>query len=452
MSKEYRPYFYELALLDVTPYPINVIAPGCSVTDNGSGVSLTGELTDELLRETLFNEQNGYMSHPGIVSGPYTLISYDAEVGTASFAANPYYKGNSEGEKPRISQVDVMTVTQESCVSLLADGTLTLIHKAVDADVITEGIALAGQPEYSVTNYTRSGLSMVSFCTEQPAVSDTTVRQAIAMCFDRNSFLTTYTGTYGLAVDGYYGIGQWLYQLVSGILTPTDSEGNPLDEATQEQWAQVNLNGLSVYSFNPSDAAALLERNGWQLNDEGVREKDGVALNLTLVCNSQEKLTEAFSLYLQQPLAEAGIRLTITPVAADELLALYYRNTDRSCDMIFVGTNFAEVFDPSLTYSTDVMLQGSANTTGLKDEKLYNLAQSMRSTEPGDLLTYTQRWVAFQEYWTQVLPAIPVYSNVYFDIYSSTLHGYSISQNTTWSRAILGAWLSDYTDAEAAAE
>ena len=67
----------------------------------------------------------------------------------------------------------------------------------------------------------------------------------------------------------------------------------------------------------------------------------------------------------------------------------------------------------------------------------------MRRTEPGDVLTYCQKWVAFQERWAEVLPAIPVYSNVYFDSYAETLHDYSVSANLTWSEAIVGAYQGD---------
>lgn len=172
-------------------------------------------------------------------------------------------------------------------------------------------------------------------------------------------------------------------------------------------------------------------------------------LDLNLVCFDSEKLIDAFTQYLQQPLAQVGIRLNITTVNTDELLDLYYRRVQRSCHMIFVGVNFTEVFDPSASYATGDDADLVMNTSALQDERLEALAVAMVSTQAGDLLTYTQRWIAFQEYWTKVLPAIPVYSNVYFDFYTSKLHGYDISLKTTWSRAILGAYLSDYTDAEA---
>ena len=67
----------------------------------------------------------------------------------------------------------------------------------------------------------------------------------------------------------------------------------------------------------------------------------------------------------------------------------------------------------------------------------------MRKTEPGDVLSYCQKWVAFQERWTEVLPAIPVYSNVYFDFYTTRLQNYRVTENQTWTQAIVAAALAE---------
>jgi len=106
------------------------------------------------------------------------------------------------------------------------------------------------------------------------------------------------------------------------------------------------------------------------------------------------------------------------------------------------------VFDPTLNFvPADGEFVGS-NYQAIDDEKLYELAKDMRMTEPGDVLTYCQKWVAFQEYWAEVLPTIPVYSNAYFDFYTNTLQNYLISSNATWSQAIVEAYLSDPAELE----
>ena len=120
---------------------------------------------------------------------------------------------------------------------------------------------------------------------------------------------------------------------------------------------------------------------------------------------------------------------------------IYYRRVARDCDMIYLATNFGTVFDPSTTYSTDEAYVKTVNRTGIRDKKLAQLAVDMRKTEPGDVLSYCRKWVAFQERWTEVLPAIPVYSNVYFDFYTTRLQNYRVTENQTWTQAIVGATL-----------
>ena len=79
-------------------------------------------------------------------------------------------------------------------------------------------------------------------------------------------------------------------------------------------------------------------------------------------------------------------------------------------------------------------------------DELYALAVAMRRTEPGDLLTYCENWLAFQQRFMLSLPAIPIYSNVYFDFYPQILHNYVINANASWPQAINAAYLDEYAE------
>ena len=88
------------------------------------------------------------------------------------------------------------------------------------------------------------------------------------------------------------------------------------------------------------------------------------------------------------------------------------------------------------------------NPSALDDETLYRIALDMRQTQPGDTLAYVQKWIQFQERFAESLPMIPLYSNVYFDFYSRTLHDYVITGSVTWGQAIVSSYLSDPEDLE----
>ena len=481
VKAEYLPYFYELALLSITPYPIQVIAPGCEVADDGEGVYIrnideTVEepiFTAELLRETVLNPETGYLSHPSVTSGPYKLVSYDAEAHTAEFEINEAYKGNSAGLKPQIQRLVYKLASNADMISQLESGEFGLLNKCVNAEALDAGMKLVADGGVAVSNYARTGFSFISFSCERPATQSASVRQAIAECYDKDGFISEYVRNYGLRVDGYYGIGQWMYRLVEGSTEPpVEAPAEDADEATVAayeeaiaQWDTLSLENMRVYNVDTDAAQQLLIDDGWTLNRDGVEfdpEKDDVrckeidgaltALELKLIYPEGNTVGAALESALVENLAKVGVRLEVEAVPFAELLRIYYRQDARDCDMIYLATNFASVFEPSATFNPEEAYQGMNNTTGIADAQLYALAVDMRQTEPGDVLSYCQKWVAFEEAWSELLPAIPVYSNVYFDFYTPTLHDYNVSSSTGWAEAIVGAYLGDVETEEVPVE
>lgn len=462
VKHEYRPFFYELGLLYYNPYPISVIAPGCTVKDDGNGVYVDGGMTAEMLQTTMLDENNGYVSHPSVVSGAYTLISFDGY--TAEFAINPYYKGNSEGKLPMIAKLVYTQVFNDQAMSELASGKVGLVNKCVSADEITEGLQNISGGAYAMSSYPRTGLSYISFCCEKNTVGSNAVRQALAMCLDKDSVVAAYVGNYGLRVDGYYGMGQWMYQMVDGgIQPPVDApeEGASADDEQAYEdalaaWDALSLENIKIYNFDTEAAEQLLIDDGWTLNRDGaefvkgtddVRCKmvDGelVALDLRMAYPEENTMGDVLQQYFVDNLPQIGVKVTLIPTNMTDLLQIHYRQVDRDVDMIFLATNFTVIFDPSQTYSPEDYATSVYNTSAINDPELYERAVDMRMTEPDDLLGYCTKWVAFQERWTEVLPAIPIYSNAYFDFYTANLHEYVINENVTWTQAIIGAYMSD---------
>ena len=460
ISHEYLPFFYEMGLLSCNPYPISVIAPGVTVRDDGDGVYLANEdetvqepvFTAELLKETVLDPETGYMSHPSVVSGPYTRTSWDGEV--AEFAINPYYKGNAAGEKPIIPTLIYTMSQNETEMEDLISGKFGLLNKVTRTDVITSGIAQVGDEQQNIkmANYPRCGLSYISFACEKATVSSETVRQAIVRCLDREQLTADYTGNYGTIVNGYYGLGQWMYGVVAGTtappITPPEDEK---DQKAQDEYLEklaafeaLSLDNLTEYTLDTETAASLLEQDGWILNDEGLREKDGVVLDLKLIYPEGNQIAEHLEKHFKANLEQVGIHLTMEALPMGELLSHWYRQTERDEDMIYLASNFDLLFDPSVYFNDE----GEWAYTSLADEKLYEEAISMRKTEPSDVLAYIQHWIAFQERFNQTLPMIPLYSNIYFDFYTGYLQNYRISQNATWGEAIVGAYLSAEEPAE----
>ena len=313
------------------------------------------------------------------------------------------------------------------------------------------------------TIYPRIGMSFFTFSYEKPTVHEIAVRQAIAWCMDRNALTEDYCNGWGVRVDGYYGIAHWCYMVVNGLLDyPVDYPEDEDDEeairryeAEIAAWELLNLDQLTDYEVDVPRAIQLLESAGWTLNRNGEPYVAGVddcrckyiddelvALDLSLMYPEGNHIVDHIQEMWIDHLNEAGILLTLVPTDMQDLFYYYYRETaDRPTDMIYLATNFHVIVDPSITYSVDTELNHKIwNNTFSDDQELWWRAVDMRKTEPGMYYEYVTKWIAFQERYNEVLPAIPLYSNFYFDFYTTQLHNYNITAHVTWTQAILDAY------------
>ena len=142
--------------------------------------------------------------------------------------------------------------------------------------------------------------------------------------------------------------------------------------------------------------------------------------------------------HLTNRLRQAGIVLRVKTDDMETLVSAYRGRTEIDTDMIYLGENFMIAFDPEIFAPKTQGTEMSA-----VKEELHRLAQDMVRTEPEDLIGFERKWVKLQEKITETLPLIPVYTNVYFDFFSRSLHDYQITKSPTWGEAIVSAYMSD---------
>ena len=442
LAPEFTPYFYQMQALDFYPLPISVIAPGCEVKDDGEGIYLSGTFDADTIRKTILDPETGYAAHPGVTSGPYMITEYDGK--TVWLKTNPNYKGDIDGNRPIIENVIVRYIPSTDLLSALIVGDVDLTVRSIRTEQVATGMALAAMDEYTLKSYSRNGLAFISFCGEKGPTADPNVRKALAMCLDKAGLNAKYSGNQGLPVDGYYGIGQWMFPMTRGQIPEAWQEENP-----DETWEDFNLDGLTVYPLDVEAAKKLLDEAGWNLNadagawTEGLRYKniDGMLTPLTLrLAYPTENLAgpmlqEFFAPYL----LEAGAELEVYPINMPDLLPIYYGQVERNYDMIMIGSNFQDVFDPSVYYDEN----GKDRLNGITDPQLAEMAKELRQTEPGNGAEYVRRWIKYLEYRSEVLPEIPLYSNAYMDFHISTLREYAPAATSSWSEAVIKAYMSD---------
>lgn len=140
-----------------------------------------------------------------------------------------------------------------------------------------------------------------------PILSDLNVRKAIAHSLD-----------YQTIIDNVY-LGQG-YPLASNVL-PAIS------------WAHDDT--LQPYDYDQELAISLLEEAGWVDEDgDGVREKDGVPLSLSLLTNAGNTVREDIGALVQDQLSQLGFDINFEAI---DFGVLVERMLGQTYDMVIIG-------------------------------------------------------------------------------------------------------------------
>ncbi len=394
------PDFNELRYVDLFPTPIESALPGTDLADEGKGVYLKGKWDETSLREALRGDQ-GYCSHPNVVSGPYRLESFDARTGEAHLVRNGYY----QAARPAIEDIRFISLGNDEVEEALKTGRVQLVNKLLSKSVLE---SLSGVQGLLTQRYPREGMAYLAFNYDNEVVRSLDVRKAVARSLDRQAIVSQFYGDNGLVVDGYYGAGQWM---------------------TLRREA-LGLDMPKGYEYDLKEASLALNRAGYTQNKP---------LALSLLIPEGNAVAEAVAAQLEASFEQLGAQLSVERRPWVEVLSQYYRQSSRQCDMIFMASNFSAYFEPTQQFATGEAYQGTLNQMGVSIRRLYERADRMRAVSPDAPLTYFDRWQEFQAEFMRQLPLVPLYSNYYTDVFSENLQGYDIAAHASWADAILDA-------------
>lgn len=310
-------------------------------------------------------KDNPYNSAPTVTSGPYLFDEWLPDEVVRLHANPDYWKG-----KPNIENIVLRILAEpsvliqsleagESDYAWMQTNQLELFSSLDAFNIIVtptnQILHLSmnwGDPNNPMAAYDENG----NLVEQAPnfALSDVRVRQAIAMGYDKSAILAT--------------LGENGGQLVGSYLYPTS-------------WA-YNAD-IQPWPYDPEAAAALLDEAGWVMNDAtGIREKDGVPLQLELKGTSITELLENTALVVQDQLGDIGIEVTIDSpeynVWVGDLLGQKY---DLAVPMSGIGID-PNGFIDVLTASTADVPGSGLNWDSYVNPHLDELADQAR-TVPG---------------------------------------------------------------------
>ena len=210
-----------------------------------------------------------------IGSGRYILKQWDRGQ-QVILEANPEYYG----EQPQMQRVTILFMEEDAAFLAVQAGQVDLAYtSATYSDQAPDGYSLM-----SVDSVDNRGINLP--VTGNPVTSDLAVRRAINIGIDRQEMIDN---------------------VLSGYGTPAYSV------CDQMPW----YNPESEVEYDPEAAAALLDEAGWIPGSDGVREKDGVRAELTILYSSEDSVRQALAADLSNQLGELGISCTIEGVGWD---------------------------------------------------------------------------------------------------------------------------------------
>lgn len=245
----------------------------------------------------------------------------------------------------------------EITVRTISDGdTLAMALQAGEIDA-AYGMAYGSYPLFENENYTFSNTptSRVFYCQmnyASPLISDDTVRKAVAMGIDKESFVNTLLRGYGY--------------VAAGAFPDTFPYGG---------------SAVVTESYDPEGAKALLESAGWvDADGDGIREKDGVQLSLKWLTYPSRQEQPLLAEAAQATLKEIGIELVLNVTADHNSIVKDPAAWDiYQASFVTCGTG-----DPMYFFTTHCLSDSTKNRGGYHNETLEQLAAQMNQTFDSD--------------------------------------------------------------------
>lgn len=460
----YLPYYYDLTYAGMQAVNLTYwFGEGWSVKDDGEGVYFVNADGKEFTAATVGDTVTAGRFATGnrVTAGPYNLVSYDQSSSEIVLEVNENYNGNFEGQKPGIQKLVIVKTSDDTVMDMISTGQIQIYSQIADGAQVNAVLDLieAGTIDSSPSQYDRAGYGYFGFACDLGPAQFTEFRQAVAYLLNRVEFAQTFCQGWGSVVHGPY----------CTAFTMTDK--TDIDKK------------VNHYDYNPEKAVELLKQAGFVYNADGSDYVDGSGeVRYAKVTEEQARYYESFnkvladgtilmpatlnwassegnsvSALLTTMLASsdatkaAGVSIVKTEMTFPSLLSYMYRQemdgavgdfSVPTYNMFNLATGYnGGVYDESYNWTTDPeYIEQGYNVQHLYDKELDKLSMDMvYGVEAGDEATYLSLWEKYIIRWNELLPMVPLYSNIYVTVYPNTIDNYAEDSFWGFERAILYA-------------
>lgn len=283
-----------------------------------------------------FNTGFAKKMFPG--NGPYVVESIDQNAGVVTEVPNPKWWGR----KPKLDKLIFRVVNQDGLGQAFANKEINVLDTQAQPDVLAQAEKRSDALIQKSGGLTWTHLTMNG--TKAP-LNDVHVRRAVAMAIDRKTMATVIQKELGVKPT------------VQGSVIYVPGQAGYKDSAEEE------------LPFDLKKSASELKEAGYEKGSDGMYEKDGKPLSLTITVPSDTPTNAQRAQLIQGFLKQAGIamKLDVVPTAKyfDDYVATNKLNFETT-SFSWQGTGFPVSSTESLFYPA----KAGQNFFGITDEKL----------------------------------------------------------------------------------
>ena len=280
-------------------------------------------------------------------AGPFVLEGW-APKQYVHFVRNENYW--DKDNMPTLDGVLFQNIEEDSALlAALQNGEIDFFQPQAKKENVEAVDAMDGA---HLVSYLANGYTHMCFNTQISKLSDVRVRQALMYALDRRSFLQLEYGS---------------DQLVALGMAPI----------SKTSWAYPGDDKLNAYEFDLDKAAALLDEAGWVDSDgDGIRDKDGEALELTWLVYPEATWPGTLSGMAYDSWGKIGVKLNIQQMDFNTVGEIYQTGGPGEKQFEIFTMGFSLGIDPDPTgglFDYDACRDGGFNGSCLYDEHAQEL-------------------------------------------------------------------------------
>ncbi len=335
-------------------------------------------------------EKNNEILSKAIGSGPYKVEEFKVGEYVKLSSNSEYYNGD-----PKIKTFVFKVINEETVSGELLNGSIDITDistiKADEEKVLKE-------KSIEITKYPNSKMQYMGFNLRNKTLQDINLRTAIAYGVDRQGIVDSLLEGNGVVINTPMVPTLWSY--------PKE--------------------GLIEYKFDELKAKALLKEAGYEdTNGNGIVDKNGKDLELTLTVPTGDKIREKTGTVIQENLAKIGIKIKIEAMEFKAVMEKVVGNHD--FELYLMGNTLDADPDPTPNwYSTQASDEKGVfgwNIAGFRmkeaDELMDLNKKAIDITERAKILNDFGRLL------NKELPWLPLYTSDIVKAYSKGLKNYT---------------------------